>query len=51
MATLNSLLTACRYRADDLLPQADQQTRHWENWLKPLTAEAPTGEDPGGGLC
>lgn len=47
MATLNSLLTACRYRADDLSPQVDQQTRHWENWLKPLTAEAPTGEDPG----
>ncbi|PLR40812.1 type VI secretion system protein TssA [Chimaeribacter californicus] len=47
MATLNTLLTACRYHTDALLPQARQQLRQWESWLLPVTADAPIGDDPG----
>ncbi len=47
MATLNTLLTACQSPADVLLTQARQQLHLWAHWLRPVTGEAPTGDDPG----
>ncbi|MEA9393106.1 type VI secretion system protein TssA [Acerihabitans sp. TG2] len=47
MATLQSLLCACREPPAVVQQQAQQQLILWENWLKPISPVAPTGEDPG----
>lgn len=47
MATLQSLLSTCRVAPAVLQQQAQQQLVLWENWLKPISPAAPSGEDPG----
>ncbi|MCX2942106.1 type VI secretion system protein TssA [Rahnella perminowiae] len=47
MSTLITLQNACSAETSSLLAQAQQQALLWDNWLHPVTAEAPTGEDPG----
>lgn len=47
MATLHTLLVACQSGPDALLQQAQLHTQRWERWLAPITADAPTGDDPG----
>lgn len=47
MATLHTLLNACRAEQATLLPQAQQQITLWDNWLAPISPDSPVGEDPG----
>ncbi len=47
MATLNALLTACQAERDPLMEQTQQRLALWDNWLLPVSGDAPCGEDPG----
>jgi len=47
MATLITLQNACSAEPALLLEQAQQQALLWDNWLQPVTADMPAGEDPG----
>ncbi|MBN4832548.1 type VI secretion system protein TssA [Enterobacter hormaechei] len=47
MASVDTLLAACRLQADTLAPQAQSRLTLWENWLKPVSAGNPAGDDPG----
>src|SRR5476651_693641 len=47
MATLRTLLSACGEQPTALQQRAQRQLMLWENWLQPLSAASPTGEDPG----
>lgn len=47
MATLNALLTACQAERDPLMEQTQQRLALWDNWLLPVSEDAPCGEDPG----
>lgn len=47
MASLQTLLTACMAESATLAKQTQLRLPLWENWLQPVTADNPTGEDPG----
>ncbi len=47
MATLHSLLAACQAEQNTLTEQTQQRLTLWENWLLPVSEQAPTGDDPG----
>jgi len=47
MASLQTLLTACMAESATLAKQTQLRLPLWENWLQPVTAGNPTGEDPG----
>lgn len=47
MATLNALINACHVEQTPLAQQAQQQILLWDKWLTPVSADSPTGEDPG----
>lgn len=47
MSTLNSLLRACQVEEAPLLQATRERVGQWNNWLQPLSATSPTGEDPG----
>ncbi len=47
MATLNTLLNACRTDKMLLTKQVQQQIKLWEKWLIPISEDSPTGNDPG----
>ncbi|HEJ7990984.1 TPA: type VI secretion system protein TssA [Serratia liquefaciens] len=47
MATLNALITACQAEQHTLVEQTQQRLELWENWLQPVSGDAPCGEDPG----
>lgn len=47
MATLHSLLAACQAEQNTLAEQTQQRLTLWENWLLPVSEQAPTGDDPG----
>ena len=47
MTTLNALLTACQAERGPLLKQTQQRLALWDSWLRPVSEEAPCGEDPG----
>lgn len=47
MATLQALLFACHADAEALQHTARRQITRWENWLRPISASSPTGDDPG----
>lgn len=46
MATLPTLLTACKIEQKTLMAQAQQRIASWENWLTPISTDNPSGEDP-----
>ena len=47
MASLQTLITACMAESATLAQQTQQRLPLWENWLQPITADHPTGDDPG----
>ncbi|MFA1646774.1 MAG: ImpA family type VI secretion system protein, partial [Enterobacteriaceae bacterium] len=47
MATVETLISACQANADDVAARTQQRLSLWENWLQPVSAENPVGEDPG----
>lgn len=47
MASVYSLLAACQSESEALTQQTQQRLKLWENWLTPVSAENPTGGDPG----
>ncbi|WP_193161819.1 type VI secretion system protein TssA [Enterobacter ludwigii] len=47
MATLETLLMACQAEREPQLKQTQQRLELWENWLQPVSEDAPYGEDPG----
>ena len=47
MASVDSLLAACQLRADTQAQEAQSRLALWENWLKPISDDNPTGDDPG----
>jgi len=47
MATLETLLTTCQAEQHTLVEQTQQRLELWENWLQPVSEDAPCGEDPG----
>ena len=47
MASVNSLLAACQLRADTQAQEAQSRLALWDNWLKPVSENQPTGDDPG----
>lgn len=47
MASPDSLLTACHAEANVLAQQTQQRLALWYNWLQPVSADNPVGEDPG----
>jgi len=47
MATVKTLISACQANADDVSARTQQRLSLWENWLQPVSAENPVGEDPG----
>lgn len=47
MATLDTLLAACRQNKDNLMPLARSRTALWDNWLLPVSADSAAGSDPG----
>ncbi|MBY4887906.1 type VI secretion system protein TssA [Pantoea sp. DY-15] len=46
MMPLKSLISACGEDAETLRAQAKQQIALWNNWLQPVSADNPAGEDP-----
>ena len=47
MATINSLLSACLATAEETGARAQARIALWENWLAPVAADNPAGDDPG----
>ena len=47
MASIDSLLAACQLRADTQAQAAQSRLALWENWLKPISDDNSTGDDPG----
>ncbi|MGP2732051.1 type VI secretion system protein TssA [Serratia bockelmannii] len=47
MAALQNVLHACGVDEDALLSQARARSADWANWLMPVAADRPTGDDPG----
>lgn len=47
MATLSTLLAAAGCEQQGLQQQAQSRLSLWDNWLTPITADHPTGNDPG----
>lgn len=47
MATLTTLQSTCNVAPESLLQQATVQAALWDNWLQPISATLPAGEDPG----
>ncbi|MDN8559113.1 type VI secretion system protein TssA [Citrobacter werkmanii] len=47
MASIHTLLAACQTDADALATQAQQRLALWDNWLRPISADNPAGDDPG----
>jgi len=47
MTTLITLQEACSAESSSLLQLATEQAALWNNWLKPISADLPAGEDPG----
>ncbi|EKM0373182.1 type VI secretion system protein TssA [Cronobacter turicensis] len=47
MASLQTILESCRAGAEELAAQAQARLALWEKWLQPLSADSPTGDDPG----
>ncbi|WP_336285207.1 type VI secretion system protein TssA [Citrobacter arsenatis] len=47
MATVQTLISSCQAIADDVAAKTQLRLAQWENWLQPLSAENPTGDDPG----
>ena len=47
MTTLITLQAACGVEREALLTQALLQAELWDNWLQPVSADNPTGTDPG----
>ncbi|ERT10163.1 hypothetical protein O185_26955, partial [Photorhabdus temperata J3] len=42
---LQQLLASC-FSGRDALAEARESTARWENWLLPISAGAPVGDDP-----
>lgn len=47
MATIHSLLSACRAEPETLRAQTQARIALWDNWLAPVEPDNPAGEDPG----
>ena len=47
MASIHTLLAACQAEPDALAAQAQSRLALWDNWLQPVSADNPAGEDPG----
>lgn len=47
MASVLTLISASQVAPEALAAQTQQRLLLWENWLQPVTAEQPTGDDPG----
>ncbi|WP_380177474.1 type VI secretion system protein TssA [Kalamiella sp. sgz302252] len=47
MSSLNILVNACQAEPALMLQQSQERIALWENWLRPISGDAPTGEDPG----
>jgi len=47
MASVHTLITACQAAPEALAEQAQQRLSLWDNWLRPVQADNPTGADPG----
>lgn len=47
MASIHTLLAACRAEPDALAAQAQSRLSLWDSWLQPVSADNPTGDDPG----
>ena len=47
MAALQNVLHACGVDEHALLSQARARSADWANWLMPVAADRPTGDDPG----
>ena len=47
MSQLQNLVAACQADDGELIQQARRYVQEWQSWLLPLSAENPTGEDPG----
>lgn len=45
MATLSSLLSACQEEPQALMEHTHKALALWDNWLKPISAARPVGED------
>ncbi|MDR3104221.1 MAG: type VI secretion system protein TssA [Yokenella regensburgei] len=47
MAGIHTLLAACQADPEPLAQQTQQRMALWDNWLQPVTAGNPAGDDPG----
>ncbi|MCK7240223.1 type VI secretion system protein TssA [Enterobacter kobei] len=47
MASITTLMAACRLEADTLTPQVQSRLALWDNWLLPVSDDNPVGDDPG----
>lgn len=47
MATVHTLISACQIIPDEVAARTQLRLTLWENWLQPLSAANPTGDDPG----
>ncbi|EMB9089958.1 type VI secretion system protein TssA [Klebsiella michiganensis] len=47
MANVYTLISVCQAAADALAVQTQQRLLLWNNWLQPLSADKPAGDDPG----
>ncbi|STS99564.1 Uncharacterised protein [Klebsiella michiganensis] len=46
MANVYTLISVCQAAADALAVQTQQRLLLWNNWLQPLSADKPAGDDP-----
>lgn len=47
MASIDTLLAACQAEQKTLTAQTQSRMTLWDSWLQPVSAAAPTGDDPG----
>jgi len=47
MATVQTLISVCQINPSEVATRTQLRLALWENWLQPLSANYPTGEDPG----
>ena len=47
MSTLDSLLSACQAEREPLTAVTRARVAQWDNWLQPVPASSPVGDDPG----
>lgn len=47
MASITTLMAACRLEADTLTQQVQSRLALWDNWLLPVSDDNPVGDDPG----